>query len=512
MNTQNTGTASRREGLFLAVIVIAAAALRLYDLGTKDFWFDEALSLLKGLLSIPNILNDSLSQIAPDPHPLLYPLFMKAWLRLGRDEAMVRLPSVVAGAASVYVLFLLARSLFGSRAGLYASALAAISPFLVAYSQEARNYSFHLLFSLLSLYCFWRFCEAEEKREERVWSVLYGFSTLLNMNSHYYSFFLILFENLFFFLYYRQNTEKVKRWLTIQALLLLWAFAMLPLLLHQRALVVSGGIADWMPALTLPHLATLFVNWNFTVLQLHNNLLYPWINREWCAPFILLIIIVGVIQALRRGKKGAFVIAWFAIPFSIAIVMSLSRSMLVDRYFISIIPALILLASLALSSLKPSSLQASVFGLILLVYGLSLAQYYGKYTEPGYKNYFLQSMKGIKDFRGIRGYLDSRLEAQDTVLIDDNFVFMPLLYYCTPARAQLHMLSFPEEIPRYCSSPRIFLVHSVPMKTQIPSKEAGEAAPEVLERLSEYGRLEEKAEFKGLDIFIYRKKPIPSQR
>jgi len=87
-----------------------------------------------------------------EPHPPLYPLLLKAWMRLaGTGELAVRMPSVWAGTALVPVLAALGRTV-GMRAAVTAALLTAFSPFLLWYATEARMYPLAVLFGAAAFY------------------------------------------------------------------------------------------------------------------------------------------------------------------------------------------------------------------------------------------------------------------------------------------------------------------------------------------------------------------------
>jgi uncharacterized membrane protein len=71
---------------------------------------------------------------------------------LGTAEWAVRLPSVIAGAALVPVLYSTALELYDRRTARVAAALAVPAPFLVWYSQEARMYALFMLFGVLGVW------------------------------------------------------------------------------------------------------------------------------------------------------------------------------------------------------------------------------------------------------------------------------------------------------------------------------------------------------------------------
>jgi hypothetical protein len=130
-------------------LLLLGAGLRLYHLGDRSLWVDEIYTVNGALESGPGHAL-RLAQAFPEQGPAQ---FLLAWaLRgLGLAEATVRLPSAVSGTLALLSLYLLGRELFGRRVGLIAAALAAITPFLVWYSQEARNYSMVVAISSLQM-------------------------------------------------------------------------------------------------------------------------------------------------------------------------------------------------------------------------------------------------------------------------------------------------------------------------------------------------------------------------
>ncbi|MBI5080113.1 MAG: glycosyltransferase family 39 protein, partial [Chloroflexi bacterium] len=79
---------------------------------------------------------------AADVHPIAYYAGLNLWMQLvGQSPFAARLLSVFIGTITVAALFTLARTLFSKRTALVAMLLAALSPFHVYYSQEARMYA-----------------------------------------------------------------------------------------------------------------------------------------------------------------------------------------------------------------------------------------------------------------------------------------------------------------------------------------------------------------------------------
>ena len=121
----------------LAALLLLSMALRLYRLDAQSFWYDEGNSARIAERSAQLIIEGA----AGDIHPPLYYLLLSAWRAVaGESEAALRGLSVLCGVLLVLFTYLLGRDMLNPRVGLIAAALAAISPFAIYYSQEARMY------------------------------------------------------------------------------------------------------------------------------------------------------------------------------------------------------------------------------------------------------------------------------------------------------------------------------------------------------------------------------------
>jgi uncharacterized membrane protein len=176
-------SASRRPAwpALLAAIVAVGAALRFATLGVQSFWLDEAVT--HDLVTRP--LWAMLSAI---PHsestPPLYYVAAWIWVRVfGAGEVGLRSLSALFGTATIVVLALIARRLAGSRAGLAAAALAATSPLLIWYGQEARAYALLVLLCALSV---WLLARGDW------WA--WGLACVLALATHYFAVFIVVPE------------------------------------------------------------------------------------------------------------------------------------------------------------------------------------------------------------------------------------------------------------------------------------------------------------------------------
>ncbi len=129
-------------------LLLVAAVFRWELLGVRSLWLDEGYSLFVASMPPTEILRFLRFN---DAHPAGYYLLLSWWLRVvGRDLALLRLPSLMAGLGSVIVTWLLARRWCGSWAGLLAAGLVAVNPFQVYTSNELRMYALLGLVVLLA--------------------------------------------------------------------------------------------------------------------------------------------------------------------------------------------------------------------------------------------------------------------------------------------------------------------------------------------------------------------------
>ncbi|MFN8587771.1 MAG: glycosyltransferase family 39 protein [Candidatus Eisenbacteria bacterium] len=131
----------------IAAATLVAAALRLFRLGHQSLWIDEIFSWYSAGMGGPLAVRDLLENV----HGPLYSLLLHACMRAGGDaEWVLRAPSALAGILTVPAFAWLAARWLGRESAGIAAWVAAGSPFLVWYSQEARNYSLLVLLVCVS--------------------------------------------------------------------------------------------------------------------------------------------------------------------------------------------------------------------------------------------------------------------------------------------------------------------------------------------------------------------------
>jgi hypothetical protein len=109
--------------------------------------------------------------------------FVLSWLttRPELSPELLRLPSLIAGAATIPLIYAVGARTVGRGAALLAAALAALSPFLIFYSTEARSYALLVAFVLVSTLALLVAVEGGRTR----WWVLFGAASCAAVYSHY---------------------------------------------------------------------------------------------------------------------------------------------------------------------------------------------------------------------------------------------------------------------------------------------------------------------------------------
>lgn len=176
----------------LALILLLGLALRLINLNGRAIWYDEAFAVLYARRSLADMIYGTVTRVggaAADVHPLFYYFSLHYWMSVfGQSPLAVRLPSVLFGALTVGLAYLIGRALWDGKTGLLAAALVALSPFHVAYSQEARMYALLGLAASAALYSFIRAWNSAQRR----WWLAFGLCGGITLYAHNLGFLNIL--------------------------------------------------------------------------------------------------------------------------------------------------------------------------------------------------------------------------------------------------------------------------------------------------------------------------------
>ncbi|MGH2869392.1 MAG: glycosyltransferase family 39 protein [Solirubrobacteraceae bacterium] len=183
----------------LAAITGLAAVLRFATLSSQSYWLDESQAVHELHLSFGAMLSAWSSY---EWNPPLYLLVAWPWAKLfGTGEVALRSLSALLGIGLIPLIYLCGRELVSRPAGLAAAAFAAVNPFMIWYSQEAREYMLLVVLCAASLLFFARAWRTGGRRDLVWWTVL----SILALLTQYYAGFLVAPEGLVLVYRYRSR-------------------------------------------------------------------------------------------------------------------------------------------------------------------------------------------------------------------------------------------------------------------------------------------------------------------
>ena len=295
---------SNQKQFFVAfVLIFICLGTRILFLSAPSFWLDEAISV--NMIQGP--VAECIEHAKEDLHPPLYYLLLHLWSWLGHDEFTLRLFSVVANLLSGFILFFYFRQIFNSPIALLALLFFALSPFQVRYSQEARMYSLLGLWMSFVLFFVGRYFKGKS------WPSLLGYvvSSALALYTHYQAgIFLIILNIAVVIQLYTTEKSRLSQWFLAQWMILALFAPWLPNFINQ----FKGGGRLWEPfhpSLPLFISPLLSFLWGDPVLSKLYHSMQPLFLRSgelgsiipWIAKVSLLIIIMGVILMIWKGRK-----------------------------------------------------------------------------------------------------------------------------------------------------------------------------------------------------------------
>lgn len=403
-------------------VLAVAAFVRLFGLGAKSLWHDEAWSLTYAQTSIPYQLQH------PTMAPPLYHLLLHFWLLLGQSDAWLRLPSALAGVAAVWVAFLIGQRLAGRLMGLALSFLNALSPMLVWHAQEARYYSFLYLFSALSLHYYLR---VKEETGRWVWLGYLG-ASLLAIYTHYYALMLILVENLDFLIGLRERSIRRQwgRWMLAQVVL---ALGFLPWILNflQQARAAAQGTIFYShpePSGVLESFRT-FVAGRIQVIPDAVILLLLALAAGW-----------GARLALRQRRPLVVWLLLLTVPVVLAYLISLWVPIYETKHLIATALACYVLIAYAVVLSRQWLLSVGAMGAFLVVGVVGLA---GIYLVPP-----------RQDWRQVAALVEANQQPGDVVLFDGHVGYLGFSRYYDGTLDLYGLYERPPKVLQEAADPR----------------------------------------------------------
>lgn len=373
--------------VWLSLLVALATVLRVFALGDKSFWLDEAVS---SMLARADWHTFAAAVVARQSNMALYYFLLRAWTHLGISDTWLRLLSVAFGVAAVPMMYQVARQVVSDKAARIAALLIAIHAFHIQHSQEARGYSLLVFLALLSCYFFSKMRASGGLPTQ----VAYIVCSSLMIYAHMFGSLLLAAQWACAFLL--PNAARVRKAVLVSAGVVSLSAA--PLI---YAFVASDrSQLSWMNAGSAPSFYQFSLDLagdngsSVLILYLALLLLSLWTHFHRPQP------------AQRAPIAYVFIWVWMLLPIAVVAIISLYRPILQSRYLILCLPAFLILAADGLSALRSRAL----FG----VAALTIAAF----SLAGVNSYFRARMDPNRsdNWRDATHYCLSQAQSGDAVL------------------------------------------------------------------------------------------------
>lgn len=382
----HNASSKRTDHILIALIMLVAAVLRLWKLGHVPFMHDEFSAMTRlGFDSFRDLIQQG---VAPDAHPAGVQVFLYYWAKIfGWNAFWVKLPFVLMGIGSVYLIYNIGRQWFNRKVGLFSAAFFAVSEFTVFYSQLARPYSAGLFFVLLQVYFWNRVLFDVKKPSLRLW-IGFALSSWLAAMMHAFSIAqagLVFLTGLFFL----PKERRKAYWLSGLGALLLFS-PNLPI--FYRQLFLNGGVGGWLSA----------PKSSFLLDFLQYTMNYDYLFIFATGILVILPFIVGHYK--RQSAPMRWVgVAWFVVIFLLAFVYSRVREPIIQfSTLLFCYPFLIIAAFSFFKSRTLAPVQTVVAVIFLLFIGfvslINTRQYYRNMYHQGYDQIAVEMQEDVKQY------------------------------------------------------------------------------------------------------------------
>ena len=370
----------KRNNIYILLsIVLIGSILRLYNLAFNSLWLDEA--------STYSISSQSLFSIwqymaAGEFNPPLFYWIEHIMLVFGNSEIILRIVPAIFGILTIPIFYLIGKEFLNDKTGFVLATLAAFSPFLILYSQEARAYSMMLFFVALAFYFYLK---------NNQW-VLFGIASSIAMWVHFYSFIAIATLILIHIAVYR-NKDIIKSIAVIGVLCAPLFYFGITLFILRTSVAPSFGING---------------------LNLAVETISEISGFNLAAAFIFSIAGITGLLYLRNRSRSLMLLSSIVGILIISVILSYKMPM-VPRYLIILTPFVYLAVTTLLNKIKTSTVVCAGLAILILTSAPFLCSYYTQQTKD--------------DWRGFSGMLGAITNDGDNVIVVPAYIVQPLNYY-----------------------------------------------------------------------------------
>ncbi len=358
-------------------MTILGASLRLYNLGYKSLWLDEArlFWIAQGPLSEVLAENASLNSAPP-----LFALLLNFVTRWNASEIGVRGIAWLAGLAAIPSMYFLARQLLPRAGALFCTFLLMLSSTQIQYSQEVREYSLTVLLAIFILASFKLFNENPGWKQASLLLLSFVLGVLAQYGLSLLLFALNLLVGLRL-LARKVNRIFVTRWAMVQIITLFVVFWVYQVALKEQ-LVIGFGF-NYLQSGYWDGSSSSFVRLAYNNTYDIVNFAYPSIT-PWIFFFLFVVGATAMIMDRRWLALGMF-----ALPTLVTFLLALAKiyPYLSGRQVIFLLPMIMVVAGYGFSHLwRVDTHKISALVLLVFLVGGGYRATIDRLRSPGLEN------------------------------------------------------------------------------------------------------------------------------
>ena len=344
-----------KQNIVLILILILSIILRFYHLDYQSLWMDEIYTMN---VSNPAFSFEKLREevVLREGFPYLYFLLLRVFYFFTEYSGWVaRLVSALAGIMSVYFIYKLGKEIFNKNVGLIAALLLCINDFHISYSQEARPYTLFVLFAIISFYRLSIFLKTTTLKN----AIFYGLSIGLVLNINFFGL-ITDFSQSLIILFYIILSRKENAISLFKKSLISGVIGLVLFIPNYKILIKLLNFKSfWIPRPTEDALEVVF-----------SKLLGNSEITLYLFAFIFFFYLYSIAQestkkiieeSIRTNPLSfSFIMLFFwGVAFVSVLIMKSygETSLILDRYFITVIPVFLLVLAIGIELIKNNILK-----------------------------------------------------------------------------------------------------------------------------------------------------------
>ncbi len=427
-------------GRVFLLILALATVLRLYGLGAKQLWVDEIIQAqcTNPAASVGSVLEGVREEIAAAPLDFLVQHLIAGLF--GTSEFVLRLHSALFGVLTVWLVYRLADSLFGTQVAQVSALIFAVFPLHLQYAQEGRPYALLCLMTI----ALWLALTRLLLRRNMPSLMIYTGLLILAWYAHYFTIWTVISQSIFLLL--PGNTGDITG-----------------VLARQK---INGHLQPRIAAAVVVSLACFapWVAWTMDRTHSHSSehfsgTLFVHILKDWSGAgyplslTLLFLAMLGGLRLLRLRERPALhmLVCWAAAPVPLIFIALWARGyFFAIRQFLFITPPLMILAAHGILKLGDATARkgrrwrhmAPVLATVPVLI-MSLAAFIRHLPDQR------------EDLRGVGRFLQVHVSGKDAVYAPR---MVPILAYYFPDIAKHALAALPDGAPSSPSGGRLFIV------------------------------------------------------